>query len=134
MGIKFIYRLLLLSASLSVLTIVYFYFLNPPEQSWYWSALLYFVILGLGVGYRSHKAILSESNSRFYLGIMTGTGIRVFFSVIFIAIYLIVSDIKSSVYVGYYLFLYLLFTIFEIYQLVHKLRTEKKGNIGNATS
>jgi len=47
---------------------------------------------------------------------------------------LIVSDIKSNMFIGYYLFLYLLFTIFEIYQLVHKLRTEKNTNKDNATS
>jgi len=65
---------------------------------------------------------------------MTGTGLRMLFSIIFIAMYLVISDIKSNVFVVYYLFLYLLFTIFEIYHLVHKLRTEKNSNTGNATS
>jgi uncharacterized membrane protein YagU involved in acid resistance len=68
------------------------------------------------------------------MGIMSGTGIRMLFSIIFIAIYLIVSDINSNLFIGYYLFLYLLFTIFEIYHLVHKLRTEKNTNKDNATS
>ena len=134
MPIKFISRLLILGLIVGILDIVYFYFTNEPEQVWYWSALLYYLLLGLIIGKRSHKAIANDSNSAFFMGIMSGTGIRMLFSIIFIAIYLIVSDIKSNIFVGYYLFLYLLFTIFEIYQLVHKLRTEKNTNKDNATS
>ena len=134
MPIKFISRLLILGLIVGILDIVYFYFTNEPEQVWYWSALLYYLLLGLIIGKRSHKAIANDSNSAFFMGIMSGTGIRMLFSIIFIAIYLIVSDIKSNIFVGYYLFLYLLFTIFEIYELVHKLRTEKNTNKDNATS
>lgn len=134
MPIKFISRLLILGLIVGLLDIVYFYFTNEPEQVWYWSALLYYLLLGLIIGKRSHKAIANDSNSAFFMGIMSGTGIRMLFSIIFIAIYLIVSDIKSNLFIGYYLFLYLLFTIFEIYHLVHKLRTEKNTNKDNATS
>lgn len=134
MPIKFISRLLILGLIVGLLDIVYFYFTNEPEQVWYWSALLYYLLLGLIIGKWSHKAIANDSNSAFFMGIMSGTGIRMLFSIIFIAIYLIVSDIKSNLFIGYYLFLYLLFTIFEIYHLVHKLRTEKNTNKDNATS
>jgi hypothetical protein len=134
MPIKFISRLLILGLIVGILDIVYFYFTNEPEQVWYWSALLYYLLLGLIIGKRSHKTIANDSNSAFFMGIMSGTGIRMLFSIIFIAIYLIVSDIKSNLFIGYYLFLYLLFTIFEIYHLVHKLRTEKNTNKDNATS
>ena len=134
MPIKFISRLLILGLIVGILDIVYFYFTNEPEQVWYWSALLYYLLLGLIIGKRSHKAIANDSNSAFFMGIMSGTGIRMLFSIIFIAIYLIVSYIKSTLFIGYYLFLYLLFTIFEIYHLVHKLRTEKNTNKDNATS
>ncbi len=134
MSIKFILRLLLLSLGVAVLDILYFYFSNETEQSWYWFSLLFYILLGLIIGQSSHKAVQKKSNSDFYLGIMTGTGLRMLFSIIFIAMYLVISDIKSNVFVVYYLFLYLLFTIFEIYHLVHKLRTEKNSNTGNATS
>ena len=134
MPIKFISRLLILGLIVGILDIIYFYFINEPEQVWYWSALLYYLLLGLIIGKRSHKAIANDSNSAFFMGIMSGTGIRMLFSIIFIAIYLIVSDIKSNLFIGYYLFSYLLFTIFEIYHLVHKLRTEKNTNKDNATS
>ncbi len=133
MDIKFVSRLLILGLLVAVFDIVLFYFTNEPEQVWYWSALLYYLLLGLILGKRSTKVIKNNSNSAFFMGIMSGTGIRILFSIIFIAIYLIVSDIKASLFVGYYLFLYLLFTIFEIYQLVHKLRTEKNTNSYNAT-
>ena len=134
MSVKFISRLLALGLVVGLMNIVFFYITNELEQVWYWSALLYYIILGLVIGKRSHNAIAIDSNSAFFLGIMSGTGIRMLFSIIFIAIYLIVSDIKSNMFVGYYLFLYLLFTIFEIYELVHKLRTEKNTNKDNATS
>ena len=134
MAIKFILRLLALGLVVGLMNIVLFYFTNELEQIWYWSALLYYLLLGLILGKRSHKAIKNNSNSAFFMGIMSGTGIRMLFSIIFIAIYLIVSEIKANLFVGYYLFLYLLFTIFEIYQLVHKLRTEKNTNKDNATS
>jgi len=133
MDIKFISRLLILGLLVAVLNILLFYFTNEQEQIWYWSALLYYLLLGLILGKRSHKAIKNNSNSAFFMGIMSGTGIRMLFSIIFIAIYLIASEIKANLFVGYYLFLYLLFTIFEIYQLVHKLRTEKNTNSYNAT-
>lgn len=134
MSVKFISRLLALGLVVGLMNIVFFYITNELEQVWYWSALLYYIILGLVIGKRSHNAIVNDSNSAFFLGIMSGTGIRMLFSIIFIAIYLIVSDIKSNLFIGYYLFLYLLFTIFEIYQLVHKLRTEKNTNSYNATN
>ena len=104
MPIKFISRLLILGLIVGILDIVYFYFTNEPEQVWYWSALLYYLLLGLIIGKRSHKAIANDSNSAFFMGIMSGTGIRMLFSIIFIAIYLIDSDIKSNLFIGYYLF------------------------------
>jgi amino acid permease len=77
--------------------------------------------------------VLSKSNSQFFAGIMGSIGIRMLLCVVFLAIYLMVSDLKSNEFVVYYLILYLFYTIFEIYQLVSKLRHEKETKVDNAT-
>lgn len=134
MDLKFVLRLSGLTVVLSLATAVFFYFNQVEEDSWYWGALLFYFILGLLIGWRSHKAVISESNSAFFTGVLGGTGLRMLFSLVFLAIYLVISDIKATSFIAYYLFLYLFYTIFEISQLVSKLRAEKNSNIDNATS
>ena len=134
MDLKFVVKLLGLSLIIGVATAAYLYWNNNAEQYWFWGALVFYSILGLLIGWRSHKAVLSESNSAFFTGVMGGTGLRMVFATIFLAIYLIVSTIKAPEFIVYYLFLYLFYSIFEISQLVHKLRAEKRSSIEDATS
>jgi uncharacterized membrane protein len=91
-------------------------------------------VVGLLIGLKTQKAVVSTSNSRFFTGVMGAIGIRMLLCLVFLAIYLIVSDIKSKEFIVFYLSLYLFYTIFEISQLVSKLRTEKSGNLDNTTS
>ena len=63
MSVKFISRLLALGLVVGLMNIVFFYITNELEQVWYWSALLYYIILGLVIGKRSHNAIANDSNS-----------------------------------------------------------------------
>jgi hypothetical protein len=130
---KFIVKLVQLTVVLIVATGGFLYFFKPGEDLWFWGTLAFFFIVGIIIGLKTQKAVTSESNSRFFAGVMGGIGIRMLLSILFLAIYLIVSDIKSNEYVVYYLILYLFFTIFEIYQLVHKLRAEKQTKVDNAT-
>lgn len=130
---KFFLKLTLLTSLLSLVTAVYLYFFEPGEDMWFWASLSYYFILGIGIGWKTQKAVISKSNSQFFAGVMGGTGIRMLLSILFLAIYLIISDIKSMEFIVYYLFLYLLFTIFEIYQLVSKLRPEKETKVDNPT-
>lgn len=134
MDIKFIIKLLGLTAILTLLTAAFLYFVEVEEPTWYWVSLGFFLILGLLIGWRTNKAVTSESNSNFFVGVMSGTGLRMLFCLIFIAIYLVMSEVRDTKFVVCYLFLYLFYTIFEIYQLVSKLRTEKRSNIDNTTS
>jgi len=129
---KFYLKLILLTVILLVLTAGYLYTFEPGENVWFWASISYYFVLGVLIGWKSQKAVLSKSNSRFFAGVMGSIGIRMLLCVIFLAIYLMVSDLKSNEFVVYYLILYLFYTIFEIYQLVSKLRPEKETKVDNA--
>ena len=129
---KFYLKLILLTVILLVLTAGYLYTFEPGENAWFWASLSYYFVLGVLIGWKSQKAVLSKSNSRFFAGVMGSIGIRMLLCVVFLAIYLMISDLKSNEFVVYYLILYLFYTIFEIYQLVSKLRPEKETKVDNA--
>ena len=129
---KFYLKLILLTVILLVLTAGYLYVFEPGEDMWFWASLSYYFVLGVLIGWKSQKAVLSKSNSRFFAGVMGSIGIRMLLCVVFLAIYLMISDLKSNEFVVYYLSLYLFYTIFEIYQLVSKLRPEKETKVDNA--
>ena len=131
MKLGFVSKLVIVTIALAVCTATFLYFSQAKEQFWFWAALLFYFIAGLVIGIRTQKAVTSESNSQFFTGVMGGTGIRMFLSLLFMGIYLITSSLKSKQVVIYFLFLYLFFTIFEIYQLVRKLRPEKESEVDN---
>lgn len=133
MRLKFLFNLLILSVLLAAATFGLFYFIDTTEQNWFWSALVFYILLGLGIGWMTQRSV-NSSNSAFFRGVMGATGLRMILCVLFLAIYLIISDIKAKEFIVYYLILYLFFTIFEIYQLVSKLRTEKRSSLDNTTS
>jgi peptidoglycan/LPS O-acetylase OafA/YrhL len=130
---KFYFKLILLTVILLVLTAGYLYIFKPGEDLWFWASLSYYFVLGILIGWKSQKAVISKSNSQFFAGVMGSIGIRMLLCVVFLAIYLMVSDLKSNEFIVYYLILYLFYTIFEIYQLVSKLRPEKETKVDNTT-
>ena len=133
MRFKFLFNLVLMSVFLIAATFGLLYFIDTTEQNWFWGALVFYILLGLGIGWITQRSA-NSSNSAFFKGVMGATGLRMILCVLFLAIYLIISDIKAKEFIVYYLILYLFFTIFEIYQLVSKLRTEKRSSLDNATS
>jgi hypothetical protein len=132
MKIGFIGKLLGLTALLATLTFAYIQYTQPPESIWFWGALIYYLTIGVVIGLRTQNAVISESNSQFFTGVMGAIGIRMLLSILFIAIYLMISDIKDTNFIIYYLLLYLFYTIFEISQLVYRLRAEKQSRVDNA--
>lgn len=103
-----------------------FFGLIKEQTNWFWIATIFFSGLSLLVGWISLRGITSKSNMVFMRSFFSALGIRMFFGLIFITIYLFAVAEKDNMFIGYFLFLYLFFTIFEIYQLLAKLRTEKK--------
>lgn len=134
MEIKFLAKLAGVTLAIAVATIVLIYFAQPQETYWYWIALGLYTVVGVVIGKRSQRAVLSASNSTFFTGVIGAIGIRLLLCVLFLAIYLIISDLKSKTFIIYYLILYLFYTIFEITQLVSKLRPEKSTSLDNTTS
>lgn len=134
MEIKFLAKLAGVTLAIAVATIVLFYFAQPQETYWYWIALGFYTVVGVVIGKRSQRAVLSASNSTFFTGVIGAIGIRLLLCVLFLAIYLIISDLKSKTFIIYFLILYLFYTIFEITQLVSKLRPEKSTSLDNTTS
>ena len=134
MKLKFISKLSVITAILAVLTFAFIYITQPAEQWWYWGALIFYFAVGSIIGLRTQRAVLSESNSQFFTGVMGAIGIRMLLCIIFLAIYLMVSELKQKEFIVFYLFLYLFYTIFEISQLVSKLRPEKSSSLDNTTS
>jgi hypothetical protein len=134
MKLGFVSKLVIVTIALAVCTATFLYFSQAKEQFWFWAALLFYFIAGLVIGIRTQKAVTSESNSQFFTGVMGGTGIRMFLSLLFMGTYLITSSLKSKQVIIYFLFLYLFYTIFEISQLIYRLRAEKRSSIDNTTS
>ena len=134
MSTKFVLKLIGITLLLAVATIVFFYFNETQEHGWYWGALGFYLLAGIVIGMRTQKAVTSDSNSRFFTGVMGSTGLRMLLCIVFLAIYLMVSDLKSREFIVYYLILYLFYTMFEISQLVSKLRPEKRSSLDNTTS
>ncbi len=125
MRLGFVSKLLILSIALAVCTAAFLYFSDAKEPLWFWGALLFYFVAGLLIGKRTQKAVTSESNSRFFTGVMGGTGLRMLLTVLYIVAYLVLSEFKATEFIVYYLILYLVFTIFEIRELVSLLRNSK---------
>jgi hypothetical protein len=118
----FLIKLVKLTVFLALSNFVFLYLTEQKEQGWFWGALGFYLVVGLVIGLRTQKAVTSDSNSQFFTGVMGSIGIR-----------MLLSDLKSKEFVVYYLILYLFYTIFEISQLVSKLRAEKQTKVDNAT-
>ncbi len=134
MSFKFIGKLTAMTLVFAVALMVFFYCKGNEEQWWFWLALVFYYAVGIVIGLKTQRAVVSDSNSQFFTGIMGAIGIRMLLCLIFLAIYLMVSEIKSKEFIVFYLILYLFYTIFEISQLVSKLRAEKSSNLDNTTS
>ena len=133
MNSKFLAKILGLTAVMALGTAVFHYLAQPVDQIWYWVTLAFYLLVGIVISIRTQKAVTSESNSRFFTGVMGSTGIRMILCIGFLAIYLMVSDLKSREFIVFYLIAYLFYTIFEMSQLVSKLRPEKRSSLDNTT-
>jgi len=91
---------------------------------WTWGGLVFFFALTSFIYFIGQNA-LNKSQRTFTNAVYGSMGLRFIFSVFFIVIYLIVNELRDKIFIAEFLLLYLLFTMFEIYHLVAKLRTEK---------
>lgn len=89
-----------------------------------WIALAFYFLLTLGL-YSLSLMGLQRNNRTFSTAVFGSMTIRFIFCILFLVIYLIINKEKNIPFIITYLILYLFYTIFEIFQLVRKLRPEK---------
>lgn len=118
------FSLLLLGLTIAVCK--YGGFVLPPIA---WFALLFFVLMTAGVHVILAPSLKTRSK-QFVSLFMATQGIRMFFSLGFLILYLLFVENKDLNFIVFFLLLYLSFTGFEIYLLLSNLRADlKKGSI-----
>jgi hypothetical protein len=95
---------------------------NPGSSIWIAVAFFYLLTLVL---YSMAMMGLKRSQKTFIVSVLGSMTLRFIFSILFLVIYLIINPEKNKAFIISFLFLYLFYTIFEIIQLVRKLRPEK---------
>lgn len=121
---SYLVRLVILAAVVAGLMLLVHKAFDHAVSVWSWMALAFFFVLNLLIHFLSISMLKSSQKS--FLTFMYGSiAMRFIFSIFFIVIYLIVNDVMDKIVVVNFLILYLLFTTFELYHLVTKLRTEK---------
>ena len=99
-------------------------FLAPNLQDWLYLAILFFFSLNLLVVWLFS---INKNKARVFVNnVMISSMLRMFTSLGFIIAYLLLTSIIDKASVIFFLFYYLLFTAFEIYYLVYKLRPENQ--------
>lgn len=90
-----------------------------------WAAFDFYVGLTLIILWMAREG-LKGSNKSFLKVVYGGMMMRLFFSILFLVIYLIFNEVRDKPFIIGFLILYLLFTMFEIYTLVVNLRPDLK--------
>lgn len=122
---KFLIDLLILSLILlAIVSAVNIWLVDSIHSEWTIAALAFFTGLTMLTYYIGNNA-LDKAQKTFTAAIYGSIGLRFIFSLFFIVIYLIINEVKDRVFIAEFLLLYLFYTMFEIYYLVTKLRSEK---------
>ena len=105
------------------------------ERSWsIWSvSALFFFMLLTSLTYFITDMGFRRNSQTFFRGLYGSIGLRFLFSIFFIVIYLIINEVKDKMFIVEFLLFYLFFTMFEIFHLVAKLRSEKKRGVDATT-
>jgi hypothetical protein len=90
-----------------------------------WGILSFFICVNLLLYYMAMRSA-RVSSAAFMNAVFGSIGIKLFLCIFFIIIYLINDRTNSVWFIINFLLLYLFFTVFEIYSLLHNLRALKK--------
>ena len=122
---KFLIDLLILTLILlAIVSAVNIWLVDSIHSGWTIGALVFFTALTM-LTYNIGTNALDKAQKTFTAAIYGSIGLRFIFSLFFIVIYLIINEVKDRVFIAEFLLLYLFYTMFEIYYLVTKLRSEK---------
>lgn len=118
----------LLAFTFIVAAIIYgvqYFFPDVLKDNTIWYAFGFYVALTLVILWMAREG-LKGSNKSFLKVVYGGMMMRLFFSILFLVIYLIFNEVRDKPFIIGFLILYLLFTMFEIYTLVVNLRPDLK--------
>lgn len=123
---KFTYKLILITAFLALLGTVFFYFF-PNYFLLIMPFLLIFVaLLTFGVFYTIIRGLEKRTVSSFNTYFTGANGIKLFLFIIFLSVYLFINPDKAILFSVTFVFLYIVYTFFEVYHLVKLVKKLSK--------
>lgn len=121
--LQFLIRLAAFSGFTAIVVrLVQMYWLPIPSNIWF--GLLFFVLLNTVIYLLSVRSLRMNTKNSMTI-ILSAMMFRMMMTLIYVIIYWF-SVAKDFYFLGSFLFLYVLFTIFEIYHLVTNLRPDSK--------
>ena len=126
---SYLVKLVILSAVVALCLFAWNY-LMPVE---YTNTNAYLIIpFFFAYSYFTHisltKAMKSENKNAFTMKFMGATAIKLFFSLIFIIVYAFINKKEIIPFAVLFLFLYIVFTVFETMVLLGQLKQNKQSN------
>jgi hypothetical protein len=116
---SFAAKLTILTAALALIIAVMNY-LSPFLQSFQnftWFSLLFFFLVTLITGYIGFRSF--EKTAHGFVSSVNGMMmIKLFLCIIFIIAYVVIAKPKTVVFISSFFFLYLIYTVFEIRELI----------------
>jgi hypothetical protein len=95
---------------------------------WYIQAFFFCTFL---ISHRLYLTAKQRSISEFHIFNFASMTLRLLGAFIFLFLIVIYTDLQKFTFIVDFLFLYLLYTGFEIYNLIHNLRTDFKNGDAN---
>lgn len=122
---KFITKIIAITLIIIGLSLMADKFITQIDLGYYaWIMPVFYCVLTI-ISYALIYKGKSGKQGAFFARMSGGMMMRMFFCIIFVVIYLYFSEVTSIAIVIYFMFLYFIYTTFEIYDLVYKLRSEK---------
>jgi len=123
---KFTYKLFLITAILALLGTVFFYFF-PNYFLFIIPFLLIFVaLLTFGVFYTIIRGLEKRTVNSFNTYFTGANGVKLLLFIIFLSIYLFLNPNKAIIFSVTFVFLYIVYTSFEVYHLVKLVKKLSK--------
>ena len=116
---SFAAKLTILTAALAVIILVMNYLLPFLQsfQDFTWFSLLFFFLVTLVTGYIGFRSF--EKTAHGFVSSVNGMMmLKLFLCIIFIIVYVVIAKPHSPVFISSFFFLYLIYTVFEIRELI----------------
>jgi hypothetical protein len=126
---SFAAKLLILTTALAVIISIVNYLIPffQSFQSFTWYALLFFFIVTLITGYIGLRA-MEKSAHGFIAGVNGMVMVKLFMSVIFVIVYVLLAKPNKALFITSFFILYVIYSVFEIRELILAQKIQQKQN------